>query len=222
MRLLKWIAAAARGGLLVAAALAAAACGGNEFVYTSDASTGSEGDNAAAGSDAAAETGASAAFCTALHAYYARCQFMQPCDQRNLDNCSVDAFDLSDVARAAFIACWQNITCNSGGTAWVHESCVSAKLAAAVPTPQQMKLAQDYCNTCSSPGGTTTCSAASFYREGVIAAADGPGFDALLYNDTIVKMIDQSCVTQLMCIAFRTICEDGIIAQQVPADACKD
>jgi hypothetical protein len=219
MRLLRRIAAAAPGALFVAAALAVAACGGNEFVYArADASTGSEGPDASAGLEAG--TGASAEFCAALRAYYARCQYAGLCDQRNLDNCSVDAFDLSDVARAAFIACQQNIACNRGGTAWVHESCVSAKLAVAVPTQEQAKLAQDYCAMCMQ--GTTTCSAATFYREGVIQATDGPGFDALLYNDTIVKMIDQSCVTGLNCVAFRTICEDGIIGQQVPPDACKD
>ena len=221
MSLLRRIAVAARRAVLVAPALALAACGGNEFVFAPDASTDSEsGDGAAGGPESAPETGTAADFCVALRAYYDRCQFVAKCDQQNLDNCSADAFDLSEAARAAFIACQAAIACNRGGTAWVHENCVSAKLAAAVPTPEQTKLAQDYCTTCMP--GTTTCSPASFYREGAFQAADGPGFDALLYNDTIVRMIDQSCVTGLMCIAFRNICEDGIIAQQIPPDACKD
>jgi hypothetical protein len=219
MRLLGLSAAAAPSPLLVAAALAFTACGGNEFVLAGDASAGSQGSDAAVAPEA--ETGGPFAdFCASLHDYYTRCQFTRTCDQRNLDNCTADAYDLSEAARSAFIACQPTITCNPGGTAWVHESCVSARLGVTVPTAQQSKLAQDYCAMCPSATGGN-CTSTTFFREGAIQATDAPGFDALLYNDMIVQMIDRSCATTLACVLFRS-CEDGIIGAQIPPDACKD
>jgi hypothetical protein len=225
MSSLRIIAVAQAWPLLAAAALFAAACGGNEFVLSSDAA-GSTGGDAGSGSDAGADSGAAARpFCDALSAYYAHCQFNSPCDRKNLDNCGAFSYALSDVARSAFISCEQSmsIQCARGGTAWVRESCVSAKLAAGTPTAAQSKLASDYCNACPQTAAGMACTPRTFFQQNPLtAAADGPGFNSLLYNDPLVQSVDQMCANSRSCdLAFR-ICEGVYIASQVPADACGD
>jgi hypothetical protein len=218
MQSLKFL-AASTVSLLGAASLTGGGCGGNEFVLSTDSGPDLGARDTGAGSDALGEGGPTGAYCDALRAYYSRCQYTARCDQQNLENCGTFASALSDVARAAFIACQQVIACNHGA-AWVHESCVRTKLEAAAPSAEQMKLANDYCAACMQAG--STCTQATFYSEGFIQAADGPGFDALLYNDAFVHSVDQMCVSALSCsVAFR-VCADTYITSQAPTDACRD
>jgi hypothetical protein len=225
MPLLRIIAVAPAWPLLAGVSLSAAACGGNEFVLSSDAA-GSTGGDAGSGSDAGGDSGGVAGpFCDALSAYYAHCQFNMLCDRRNLDNCGAFSAALSDVARNAFISCAQSmsIQCARGGAAWVRESCVSAKLAAGTPTLAQSRLANDYCNACPQTAAGMPCTPRTFFQQSPLgAAADGPGFDSLLYNDTLVKSVDQMCANSRTCdLAFK-FCEGLLITAQVPADACPD
>jgi hypothetical protein len=222
---LRIIAVAPAWPLLATVSVSAAACGGNEFVLSPDAE-GSASADTGAGSDAGADSGGVAGpFCDALSAYYAHCQFNAACDRRNLDNCGAFSAALSDVARNAFITCQKSmaIQCSTSGTAWVRETCVSTILAMATPTVAQSKLARDYCNACPQTAAGTACTPRTFFQQNPLtAAADGPGFNALLYNDTLVGSVDQMCANSRTCdLAFR-ICEGVYIAAQVPADACGD
>jgi hypothetical protein len=218
MRLLRVI-AFVLGALVLVAGSVSAGCGGNEFVLA-DAAVDESNQETSAEPDAMTQPDSpEGAFCDALRSYYQRCQYAAQCDQRNLDNCAVYGAALSEVARAAFEACQSSIACARGGAAWVHETCVRNRLTAATPTTVQVKLADDYCATCGQ--ASTACTLTAFYNEGIIQATDGPGFDSLLYNDTLVRTVDQTCVNALSCVGFR-ICEDSSLTSQVPADACRD
>jgi hypothetical protein len=211
------LAAVRMRALLVAASVAAAGCGGNEFVLAPGDTTGVSQDS---GSASDGEGGVVADYCQALRAYYSRCQNNSACDQKNLANCGAYAYALSEAARSAFIACHPVLQCATGQN-WFRESCVSARLAAAMPTMAQTKLANDYCGKCMQ-STTTGCNAASFFKEGFVAATDGPGFAALLYNDMVVLSIDQTCANAVSCDPTFRYCENVVVQPQVPVDACKD
>jgi hypothetical protein len=226
-RVLSWssIAAAIALPLWLAGLASMSSCGGGEFTVAAgdgaaaDAVASAEG---AAGGDAGGS--ATADFCQAVTAYYAHCQYTATCDQTNLRNCGAEGYALSDVARRAFIDCEANISCAHGAD-FVRESCVSGKLAATRPTAAQAKLASDYCAACA-PDAGASC-ATLFFREGLTSAGDGPGFIALLYNDTLVGSMNKQCIpvpgsTGTCDLRFR-ICEYLVLQPpQVPADACKD
>ncbi len=192
----------------------AVGCGSNDFVLAPP--------DASSAGDAGQDAGLAAAFCPALTAYDQRCQFALPCDVTNLSNCNVENAALSDSARKAFVDCQPSLTC-ARGTDFVRQTCPRGELAATTPTTAQAKLAADYCTACQ-PDAGSGCGAAAFYREGLTADQDGPGFIELLYNDTSARAIDAACIpvpgdAGTCDLRFR-VCELIVLAPQVPTDAC--
>jgi hypothetical protein len=197
-------------------------CGGEEFALAPDAAGNGSRDSSTAAPDGGGDArGAATAFCQSLSAYYARCQLTADCYRTNLMNCGAESYALSDVARRAFLDCQSSVPCTQGSDA-IRQSCFSAALATATPTAAQFKLASDYCAACATSG--TTCNTATFFKEGITTAGDGPGFLALLYNDTIATSIDRQCFSTgvVGCDASFRICEAYVVQAQVAGDACKD
>jgi hypothetical protein len=198
-------------------------CGGEEFALSPDAGADRTGrDPLPNASEAGADArGAAMAFCQSLSAYYARCQFTADCYRTNLMNCGAAGYALSDVARRAFLDCQSSVPCTQGSDA-IRQSCLSAALATATPTPAQVKLASDYCAACALSG--TVCNTMTFFKEGITSTGDGPGFLALLYNDAIATLIDKQCFSTgaVGCDTSFRLCEAYIVQAQVPGDACKD
>jgi hypothetical protein len=205
-------------GVALLVSIVSDGCGGDAFVYVpSDASP--EGSTVV---DASPGVDAAAAFCPALTALYTRCQYNEACDQTNLNNCGAEDVALSDTARLAFIDCAPGLPCTRG-TDYVRQPCARSAFAAATPTAAQAKLAAHYCTACQ-PDAGTACNASTFFHEGIASDSDGPGFIALLYNDTSANAIDATCIpvpgdAGSCDLRFR-VCELLVLAPQIPPDAC--
>lgn len=135
--------------------------------------------------------------------------------------CDQYAAVFSDIARQALVSCQPAEPCVK--EAGANDPCIDGYLLSGKFSAAQQHAAVDFCTSCPLDAGN--CGA--FYFFGANGNA-GPGFYALIANDSIVQEIDLRCAGAKAdagvpaCDVAYLICAERILAAHLPMNPCGD